>query len=129
MPGQDGERERQPPADFGEFRAYSSSLTKVEHEALHARLISKWGIGRSESNDVVPKDVHMKAKSLRIDGDVNFIEGAQYSQLDLPRDLPESEEAELRWIEEHAPWGGDVVGFFFQQHTNGHRVVGALARA
>eukprot|EP00966_Prymnesium_polylepis_P190077 4404863-Prymnesium_polylepis.1 len=59
-----------------------------------------------------------------VDTETNFIVGAPYEQEDLPADAKNQVlAATLAYCEARAA-ARDAAGFFYQQHTNGHEIVG-----
>ena len=59
-----------------------------------------------------------------VDATANFVEGAEYEQEDIPASAKDRVlAATLHYCEQRAQKRG-AAGYFYQQHTNGHEIVG-----
>ena len=66
---------------------------------------------------------------LEVETTTNFILGVPYDQEDVPAEIKNNAlPVTLRWCAARAAERG-AAGFFFQEHTNGHEIVGFYASA
>ena len=64
-----------------------------------------------------------------VDATANFVEGAEYEQEDIPASAKDRVlAATLHYCEQRAQKRG-AAGYFYQQHTNGHEIVGFYTSA